>query len=300
MKSTYDKTQTRHEGGTNLKTPFDTDKAWVRLHDRFLKDGLLQEDDASSPTTIRLYRPWMGWAATLLVLLTTGILIYLTTIRPDHTGLYTLITNQEDNTLIKVLDDGTVVYLAERASLHIPEQFSATHRSVTLSGEAFFDIEPNRDHPFSIHTESAIVAVLGTAFNIRSHSEEEFELFVEHGMVRVDLKKHEKQSMHAGVGDMVRFDDGKLVKHKGTNLEASAWKINRMHFKDETLENVLSVINRNYDSNLLIDREDLKSRRITVTFYNNTLPTIIELLCLSMNLDAEERRDESIVLKPKT
>lgn len=299
MKSTYDKTQTRHAGGISLKTPVDTDKAWEKLYDRFSEDGLLQEDD-STHTALRIYRPWMGWAASLLVMLSTGLLIYSTITKPDHAGLFTLINNQEDNTLIEVLDDGTVVYLAERASLQIPEHFSASHRSVTLSGEAFFDIEPNREHPFRIHTESAVVEVLGTAFNIRSHSEQEFELFVEHGMVRVDLKKHEKQSMHAGVGDMVQFDDGKLVKRQGTDLEASAWKINRMHFKDETLENVLSVINRNYNAHLLLDREELKSRRITVTFYNNTLPTIIELLCLSMNLDVEERTDETIVLKPKT
>lgn len=276
----------------------DTDKAWEKLYQRLSDDGLAVEE--KGPVVRPFPATWMKWAATLLLIVTTGTYLYMTLFRPASPHATTVVHNTDDNTLIQVLADGSVVYLAEHASLHMQKHFSETHRTVTLVGEAFFDIEHHHEVPFYIITESATVRVIGTAFNIRSSNKDEFELFVEQGLVRIDLTKAGNQGIQAGSGDLVRFDQGKLSVQKGAGLDVSAWKINRMHFKDETLENILSVINRNYDSSLMLSSSELKSRRMTVTFYNNALPTIVELICLSMNLDKEEKDDQTILLKPKT
>lgn len=276
----------------------DTDNAWAKLYQRLSDDGLVLKD--KSPVVRPFPATWMKWAATLLLIVTTGTYLYMTLFRPAAPGTTTVVQNTEDNTLIQVLADGSVVYLAEHASLQMQEHFSETHRTVALVGEAFFDIEHHHGIPFYIITESATVRVVGTAFNIRSRDKDEFELFVEQGVVRIDLIKTDSQGLQAGAGDIVRIDRGKLSVQKGAGLDISAWKINRMHFKDETLENVLSVINRNYGSRLMLSSSELKTRRMTVTFYNNALPTIVELICLSMNLDKEEKDDQTILLKPKT
>lgn len=297
MKSIHAETYNNGEVDRQQGHAVDTGKAWEKLYSRLHHDGLLEE--ASNTRHRSILRPWMAWAATLLLLISTGTLIYLGAISSGDTPSYTTINNDGDNTFIKVLDDGSIVYLAAHASMQMPSHFAVDHRTVSLQGEAFFDIEPNCAQPFIIQTEAATIYVLGTAFNIRSE-DADFELFVEHGLVRVEMKEADQAFVEAKPGEMVKVDAGKLVKSSSGGYNASAWKINRMHFKDETLDNVLSVINRNYGSQLLIDGQELKNRRITVTFYNNTLTTIIELLCLSMNLDAEARADEAIMLKPKT
>ncbi len=276
----------------------DTDKAWGRLYQRLSDDGLLQKDEG--PIVRSFPTAWMKWAATLLLIVTTGTYLYFTLVGPADPVATTVVYNSEDNTLIQVLADGSIVYLAEHATMHIQDGFPETHRTVTLAGEAFFDVEHHHDIPFNIITESATVRVLGTAFNIRSRHKDEFELFVEQGRVSIDMARDGSRALQASAGEMVRIDRGRLSVQKEVGLDVSAWKINRMHFKDETLENVLSVINRNYGSRLILASPELKTRRMTVTFYNNALPTIVELICLSMNLDMEEKDDLTILLKPKT
>jgi len=280
------------------KPVVDTDRAWEKLYQRLADDHLIVGAD---PARVRpLLAPWVRWAASLLLLVTTGLFLYLVSLRPGSADPFTLISNHDDNTLVKVLADGSVVYLAEEATLQLHEHFSSSHRSLHLTGEAFFDIEHNPDLPFIITTETAHIQVIGTAFNVRSHNDHRFELFVEQGLVKVDMHKDMRQSLQAQAGDMISLKEGKLTLQQHAGYMSSDWKINRMHFKDESLENVLSVINRNYGSRLLIDHHDQKSRLITVTFYDNSLSKIIELLCLSMNLDQEERDDGTILLKAKT
>ena len=72
-----------------------------------------------------------------------------------------------------------------------------------------------------------------------------------------------------------------------------------MHFKDEELGKILMVINKNFDSKLLIEDPFTSQRKMTVTFFNNSLPAIVDLISLSMNLEASPQADNSVVFYPK-
>ena len=48
--------------------------------------------------------------------------------------------NREKPTLVKTLEDGSVVYLAQESTLKYPEHFAEDKREVNLQGEAFFDV----------------------------------------------------------------------------------------------------------------------------------------------------------------
>ncbi len=278
----------------------DTDKAWKKVYSRLQKDGLIVEETVRQQTTvIRNVPMWMKWAASFLVLVTTGLLIFLTLTKYDQSNLLTLINN-DNNTMVQVLHDGSIVYLADNSSLTYPSQFNRKQRIVSLKGEAFFDVKHNPDKPFIVETETLSVTVLGTSFNIKTDNSGVFEMLVEDGLVKVNKKLQEGQSMEVRGGEFLRVTNDTFFKTAARDMTASSWKTSRMHFKDETLENVLSVISRNYNTRLYIEQGSLKDRRLTVTFYNNALPTIIELICLSMDLEVVENSDASILFKPKT
>ncbi|MFO7998994.1 MAG: FecR domain-containing protein, partial [Bacteroidales bacterium] len=173
----------------------------------------------------------------------------------------------------------------------------ARQRKVSLEGEAFFDVTRDASQPFIIETEPAIVEVLGTSFNVRSTGENDFELYVEEGKVRVSTRKKPSERMDVEAGETLSFSENRFIKFRAGDNSASEWKTNRMHFKDETLENILMVINRNFGSRLEVVPE-ASQRRLTVTFYQSTLPTIIELISLSMNLQTEEKEGSVIEFKP--
>lgn len=77
--------------------------------------------------------------------------------------------NREKPILVKTLEDGSVVYLAQESTLKYPEHFAEDKREVNLQGEAFFDVAKKPEQAFTIETARVRVEVLGTAFNVRSN-----------------------------------------------------------------------------------------------------------------------------------
>lgn len=70
------------------------------------------------------------------------------------------------------LPDGSKVWLNAASSLRYPIDFSGKTRVVELEGEAYFEVSPDQDRPFTVSTKGQEIEVLGTAFNINAYSNE--------------------------------------------------------------------------------------------------------------------------------
>lgn len=83
------------------------------------------------------------------------------------------------------LADSTHVWVNENSTLTYPETFD-TERRVQLSGTARFDVAPDTERPFSVETEHLQVRVLGTDFQVKENSAENFtEVVLYRGSVEV-------------------------------------------------------------------------------------------------------------------
>src|SRR5581483_3924436 len=65
------------------------------------------------------------------------------------------------------LSDGTTVTLAAESRLIVPADYGRAHRTVTLDGEAYFEVVHNDSTPFVVHAGSGVVRDLGTTFAVR-------------------------------------------------------------------------------------------------------------------------------------
>ncbi len=272
----------------------DPNKGWQKLFDKLSADQLIPDNKIVEH---RLAPVWVKWAASIAIIFTIASLSFYTILKNDPT-LISLNTGSDSNTLIQTLNDGSVVYLASNTSFSFPEQFGANERRVNLKGEAFFDITPNPNKPFRIETDKVVVEVLGTAFNVKSENGDFFELAVERGKVRVTLKSDPSQTQIVLPGEKISTSNNQLIKIRNESVNYFVWKTKHMQFKDESLSNIVNVINKNYKSNIKLVNQNLADRKLTVTFYNNSLSTITELICLSLNLKKEEQPDSSIIIKP--
>ena len=95
-----------------------TDEAWVRLYARFETDCLLPADaEHASATHRRLYLKWGSVSAAVIA----GIVCFAAWWAvPEQGGdSRSLLTeeNREKPTLVKTLEDGSVVYLAQESTL---------------------------------------------------------------------------------------------------------------------------------------------------------------------------------------
>lgn len=279
-------------GNYNTEREIDTNKAWSKLYGRLEEQQLITEPLETKP--IYFTRRLVQYAAIALLLVTIGITFF--TMNPfSNEKLLVLQTSEETGTLVQTLNDGSVVYIAGNTELTYPEKFKGNKRRVALNGEAFFDISRNPQKPFVIEANNMIIEVLGTSFNLKSSKEGEFELMVETGLVKVSQKSYPTKTVLIGAGESATFANNSIVKSKAQNNNYNSWRLNRMSFKDEKLENIVQVINKNYNSNIVLASETLGERRMTVTFYDNSLETITDLICKTMVLKAENE-GETIVL----
>lgn len=272
----------------NLKQPQvpDTGKAWEKLHERLLADKLVPMQ--AEPRTRRAAVSLARLAAVLIILLGVAAVVYNALQRSVRTEMVQLNTANDANTLIKTLADGSVIYIAQNSVFSFPKAFETQSRNVSLKGEAFFDIAPNPEKPFVIETDVARIEVLGTAFNVNDHNGKSFELCVDRGKVKVTLKSDPAHPALVVAGEKVNVMRNNLVKSEYAVNSASGWCKQRMHFKDETLKNIISVLNRNFNTTFVVPETQTGNRKLTVTFNRETEATMTELICLTLNLKSQK------------
>jgi ferric-dicitrate binding protein FerR (iron transport regulator) len=263
----------------------DADSAWGRLHDRLEREHLIPSAVPAERVRPLVYA--LRIAAALLLLIGIGSAVYLITGRKQATEMVRVNTGESQNTLIKTLADGSVIYLAGNSSFSFPGKFSTGSRNVELQGEAFFDVAPDPGKPFVIETGPAVIRVVGTAFNVKTGKEGGFELFVDRGKVEVTLKSDPSVTALVAAGEKISAVRDGLVKTKHIPDEAGSWYRQRMEFKDEPLSNILRVLNQNFNTTFALADPQTGAHKLTVTFQNETAETMAELICVTLNLKSQ-------------
>lgn len=198
----------------------------------------------------------------------------------------------QNETLKIVLPDSTIVWLNKNTS--IAYNFSKKNkRLLKLNGEAFFKVKRNEQKPFIIHSPDFTTQVLGTSFNINCNENEESSVSVITGKVAVSIPKNNHlMLLEHGNKAIYNVLDKTLSKTKIRGIENDmAWLNKSFVFEDETLEIVLKYLSKNYNTSFKIENENLKNCLITANFNNESLKSILTIICAS--LDCEFRKNES-------
>lgn len=279
----------------DLKSP-NTTKAWEKLNFRLQTENLVPAQSGSGKRSFT--SGILKAAALILILFSVGLLMYQNSKNTSLTEKISIITVNESNTLVKTLNDGSIVYLAHNSEFSFPAEFESGSRKVELKGEAFFDIAPDAVKPFIIETKGFLVQVLGTAFNVKSGKDSDFKLAVDRGKVKVMPVNKESNGIFVTAGEQIILSAKGLEKSKYTIRESEKWYKQRMHFKDETLQNIINVLNRNFNTKFAVADKATGNRILTVTFQSESTETMTELICVTLNLKSQIV-DGSVILSEK-
>lgn len=271
-----------------------TDQAWNELYSRLEQDNLIPARGQK-----RLMRPvFAGMAAAIAVLcLCSALGIWLLNDWGTDERLLSLKNGPEDNTLVTTLEDGSIIYLAQDATLSYPEHFEADKRLVKLDGNALFDVSGNKQRPFLIETKYTTIEVVGTAFNVKNNGKNDFELSVQRGLVKV-TRLDNGESSFVKAGETVILNKNLFLKSPTSDMDQFARYTERIQFKDETLANIVRVINRMSSQPVQLSSSELENRRLTVSFYDNSPAAMTELICLALGLTSEQKEDTLVISAP--
>jgi transmembrane sensor len=272
----------------------------------------------------RIRRITMAVAASLFCACT---LTWLYTLH-RHSGdsdRYNTVSTRPGNRSTIHLPDGTVVWLNADSRLAYNVNGPGPNREVQLTGEAYFDVARDKDHPFLIHTPTIDVRVLGTAFDIRSYGNEhntEASLF--QGSVevmlhnnpdkKIILQPNEKLIVHndemivGGIKVKPATDDndgnadeplmtvGKVhFQQKDSSYMETLWMKNQLAFDNRTLEEVALQIERWYGVKVTVTDRQMLSTRYSAVFEDESLQQVMEALRLTGNFKYTIRKKEVII-----
>ncbi len=194
----------------------------------------------------------------------------------------------KDEPVEVILEDGTHVVVNRNSRVRYQKQFDRSGRKVSLSGEAWFDVARDTSRPFQIDAGLAFVEVLGTSFNVNAYKENDaVEITVQTGMVAMTPKQniHEQIVLKAGNSGTYNEKKKELKLIPTSDPNSISWKTRDLYFNHSTMQEVVGVINRVYDAHLVILDQELAKCPITVTFSNQSLDAILNVLQLTLDLD---------------
>lgn len=195
---------------------------------------------------------WSSVAAAVVVCLFT--LNYLWGVRETQIQQSDMVCRQVAEDTHLILPDGSGVWVKAGSSLSFhPDRFE-TERTVTLEGEACFDVRHDMYHPFIVRTESMNVKVLGTVFNVNTMGECKA---VETTLARGSIVIQDVQG-----NDVLFVRPGQQVIYEGSeNFEVNelrAWeylldRYGTVTIPDAPLSEIVDVLERVYGGRITVD-----------------------------------------------
>ncbi|WP_294142297.1 FecR domain-containing protein [uncultured Sanguibacteroides sp.] len=158
-----------------------------------------------------------------------------------------------------VMSDGTHAWLNAESSIRYPVVFKKGERNIWVSGEVFLEVAKDSVHPFVVHHPELDIRVLGTKFNIRGYKDEgEVVTTLVEGQIAIGFKQGEKiiLSPFEQLTYHVKEKKGR-VDIVDTELYTS-WKDGVYLFKTQRLEDIMKLISKWYDVNVVYRDEKVK------------------------------------------
>ncbi len=167
------------------------------------------------------------------------------------------------------LEDGSIAYLGADSAIDVA--FDQASRSVRLlSGEAYFEVEPDAGRPFQVDAGEVDTTVLGTAFDVRMMGEG-ISVAVNHGRVAVaSTTATEELGAPLEAGDWVHVSRaGKVERGKDASDLAGGWRSGMLVVKDRSVGEVVDAIGRYYPGKIVLADSAMSNQRITGVYNLN-------------------------------
>ena len=146
------------------------------------------------------------------------------------------------------LSDGTLAILDAQSSIRFPVAFQGNTRTVSTTGQVYFEVAHNAAKPFVVNTGQQTVEVLGTHFNIENYGPNHpVTTTLLQGKVKVKYKQN-TAILKPGQQTQVDEKHAEIALNTDVNLEeVMAWKNGFFKFTDEDIVSVMEQLSRWYD-----------------------------------------------------
>ncbi|MCK0148103.1 FecR family protein [Arenibacter sp. F26102] len=221
---------------------------------------------------------------------------------PEKIIAKNILTIPRGGQFVLVLADGTKVWVNSETRLRYPVAFAVnkTREVELVYGEAYFDVSPSTEHngsQFVLHTAGQRVVVLGTEFNIKAYNEDKYvSTTLVEGKVIVE-NGSESKNLRLGHQSTMDRDSKKIGISKVDVYNEVSWKNGLFSFKNRSLEDIMQVLVRWYDVDVVFQEKAVEELTFNGVFRKTlSLKEILDII-QNTNLVKYEINGKTIIMK---
>ena len=266
------------------RSAIDENSAWHRFQRKVKK----------SETAGSALKGFGWWRVAAVIVIIAGIAWIVSSLLETGSSEPPLVNIISTNEVKKdTLPDGSFATLNKNSALTYPAAFKGKTRKVQLKGEAFFNVSPNKQKPFLIDVNDVQVRVVGTSFNVRSVNGET-EIIVETGVVQVSKAD---TTVELKAGERILFEKADTAARVvASDDKLYNYYVSRVFECDNTpLWKLVDKLNEAYDVNIRIKRDELKKLPLNVTFNDESLDVILEIISQTLMIKVSRTENEIIL-----
>lgn len=198
------------------------------------------------------------------------------------------------------LVDGTSIYLNAASSVTYPTEFTGHKREVTITGEVFLEVAPDKAKPFIVHIAKSddYIEVLGTRFAVNAYVDEPYvRTTLIHGVINMTARVRGKStSTLLQPGNQTQVSHENLVLIKEANIEeATAFMNGFFYFDHADIKTVMRQLEKWYDVEVSFE-QPVSTRTFDGEIQRN-LPLAVVLKILERNGVAFSVEGNKVVVK---
>lgn len=234
-------------------------------------------ENKTTQKSIRFYRLSLQIAAALIVgLIVTSAYLFKYSDRFALQPLTQHVSTTPGSITNFQLPDGSTVWLNSGSEITYAGNFERD-RKIQLKGEAFFDVVKS-GKTFQISTEYGNIQVLGTAFNVKAYSNDNFITTLERGSLEVSITSgKDRQILKPGNQAYLNENNQLLVKNVSVD-EFISWKDGKLMFVRKSLGEVTKMLERWYNVKIELESKETKELWFTGTIEKETISEVLEII----------------------
>ena len=198
-----------------------------------------------------------------------------------------------------MLPDSSRVVLGPQSTLEVPGTFGAGDRTVTLTGDAYFDVRHDASRPFRVHTGSAVIEDIGTTFTVESDAASLATVSVVSGSVRLsrtDVKTPPVVLVAGDRGVLERSGETR-VEQNVVRSEDTEWISGKLVFRDAPLSRVAAEMERWYGLQVRVADSTMLDRKVTTSFEGESVDKALQILELTIGAKISRVGDSIIIAR---
>ncbi|GHU83220.1 hypothetical protein FACS189415_5090 [Bacteroidia bacterium] len=241
---------------------------------------------------------YISIAASIALMLVSSLFIYSSLDRDIMEIAYLEVSTMPGSKTRIELPDSSIVWLNSKSKIRYPQKFANENRIVEFDGEALFEVKKDVLKPFIVIVDGMSVKVLGTQFNILADADSDI---VETTLLEGSVALYASDCPSNTPEKILNPNQQAIFNKKSRHLDIynvrgymySSWVDGIFIFEKNTLQEIVNVLQRAFDTKIHLDGEELRNQRLTAQFtHQETLDEILSILQISARYTYKKEKGE--------